>query len=226
MNFENKLTIGIGCYTASEIAHILQLPYRKVHTWMNKYWDGKLGKEFGEKYSWKVDNSRAVSFHTLVEFYVMMQFSEAGVKPKEVLKAHAILSAKYNTAFPFAQKELLESIRTDGKIIYQDYDGQLVSLDGSEQFNLSLINQFFKNLEFDGNDMASRFWPMGMEKSVVIDPARKFGHPIINGHNIFPEVLHGHIMAGDPKEYIALIFELTEKEVQDAIDYCRLNKVA
>ena len=226
MNFENKLNLGTGCYTASEIAHILQLPSYKVHTWMNKYWDGNLGKEFGEKYSWTIDNSRAVSFHTLVEFYVMMQLSEAGVKPKEVLKAHSLLSHQFNTAFPFAQKALLEGMQTDGKKVYLHFEDQILSLDGSQQLNLGLIKAFFKNLEFDGNEMASRFWPMGKDKSVVIDPERKFGHPIINGHNIYPEVLHSHIKAGDPKEYIALIFEITEKEVQDAIDYCQLNQAA
>lgn len=221
MNFENTFDIGTGCYTASEIAHILQLPYHKVHTWMNKYWDGKLGKEFGEKYSWTVDKSRAVSFHTLVEFYVMMQLSEAGVKPKAVLEAHSYLSKKYNTAFPFAQKKLIQAIDTDGKTIFLNIGDDTLSLDGSHQFNLAIIKEFFKNLEFDGNEMASRFWPMGKDKSVVIDPERKFGHPIINGHNIYPEVLYGMNKAGDSIGFIAAIYELTVKQVEDAIQYCK-----
>ena len=220
MNFENKLDIGTGCYTASEIAHILQVPYHKVHTWMNKYWDGKLGKEFGEKYSWTVDNTRAVSFHTLVEFYVMMQLSEAGVKPKEVLKAHSILSKQFDTAFPFAQKTLLKGMQTDGKTVYLHFEDKILSLDGSQQLNLSLIKAFYKNLEFDGNEMASRFWPMGKNKSIVIDPERKFGHPIINGHNIYPEVLHGMFKAGDSIRFIAAIYEISTKQVKDAIQYC------
>ncbi|MEQ8422681.1 MAG: DUF433 domain-containing protein, partial [Arenibacter algicola] len=82
MNFENKPKIGSGIYTASEIAIILRVPYRKVYTWMNKYWDGRIGKEFGSKYSWDINGKRAVSFHTFIEFYVMMRFSEAGVKPR------------------------------------------------------------------------------------------------------------------------------------------------
>lgn len=226
MNFENQLAIGKGCYTSSEIAHILQIPYHKVHTWMVKYWDGKLGKEFETKYSWKVDNSRAVSFHTLVEFYVMMQLSEAGVKPKEVLKAHSKLAHKYDTAFPFARKSLLEGMNTDGKTIYLTLGEDTLSLDGSDQFNLTIIRTFFKKLDFDGQEVASRFWPMGKNKSIVIDPERKFGHAILNGHNIYPEVLCRHIDAGDPEDYVAAIYELTKKEVKDALAYCRLNQAA
>ena len=110
MNFENTLAIGNGIYTVPDVATILRLPYHKVNTWLNQYWDGKLGKVFKGKYSWRVDSTRAVGFHTLVEFYVMMQFAEAGVKPAQVLKAHIDLSKTYGTVFPFAQKQLIENI--------------------------------------------------------------------------------------------------------------------
>lgn len=107
---ENSLKIGNGIYTVKEISRILRLPYPKVNSWLRRYWDGKLGESYSRNYSWKVDNSKAVGFHTLVEFYVMMQFSEAGVRPKQVLKAHQELSAICDTPFPFAQKEVLDAI--------------------------------------------------------------------------------------------------------------------
>jgi hypothetical protein len=46
MEFENQLKLGIGIYTPSEIAKILRLPYHKVLRWIDKYWDGELGKEY------------------------------------------------------------------------------------------------------------------------------------------------------------------------------------
>ena len=139
MNFENKLSIGNGIYTVPDVARILRLPYNKVNTWLNEYWDGKLGKTFKGVYSWKVDSTRAVGFHTLVEFYVMMQFSEAGVKPAQVLFAHSELSKAYNTIFPFAQKQVIDNIHTDGKRIYINVDGVAMSLDGSKQLKLFVI---------------------------------------------------------------------------------------
>ncbi len=221
MKFENKFDIGTGCYTTADIAKILHVPYSKVHTWMVIYWDGKLGKELGRNYSWQAGNSKAVSFHTLVEFYVMMLLSEAGVKPKEVLKAHTVLSETYNTPFPFARKELLSGIKTDGKRIYLHFEGTTIDLDGSGQLNLDFIKTFFKNLDFDGNEIASRFWPMGRKSSIVVDPERKFGHPIIDGHNIYPEVLNGMYKAGDAPEFIAALYDISPKAVKDAIAYCQ-----
>lgn len=219
MIFENKPQLGLGIYTPAEISQILRLPYYKVNRWIDKYWDGELGLEFEKRYSWKSDNSKAVSFHTLVEFYVMVQFSEAGVKTRSVLEAHKELSKTYGTPFPFALKEVLDSIRTDGKKIYFSREGNTITLDGSRQLNLDFIQVFFKKLEFDSDSLASRFWPLGKENSILIDPERKFGHPVVNDKNIYPETIFNHYKSGDPIEYISLVYNLTEKEVKDAINY-------
>jgi len=221
MDFENKPKLGIGIYTAAEIAQILRVPYRKVYTWMNKYWDRKLGDIYGSKYSWQMDGTRAVSFHTFVEFYIMMQFSEAGVKPRRVLEAHQELSRMFDTAFPFAMKKVLDGIRTDGDTIFLETDKGTITLDGTKQFNLDFIRIFFKKLEFSDDDLASRFWPMGKENSILIDPERRFGHPVIDGKNIYPEVINNHFIAGDPIKYIAYVYELSETEVNQAIEFCK-----
>jgi uncharacterized protein (DUF433 family) len=221
MNFENKLEIGIGCYTVSEIARILQLDYSKVDRWLRVYWDGKLGDAFGEQYSWKVNESRAVSFHTLIEFYIMAELSEAGVKPKEVLNAHQILSEKYITAFPFAQKDLIEGLKTDGKKVFLTMGEDVLSLDGTNQFNLNLIKLFFKKLEFGSDNLALRFWPIGKKKSVVIDPQRQMGHPVLENNNIYPETIFNLHKGGDSVEFIAYLYELDVKSVKDAIAYSK-----
>ncbi|WP_200974847.1 DUF433 domain-containing protein [Echinicola sp. 20G] len=221
MEFENKLKIGIGIYTVSKIATILRQPYAKVNRWVKEYWDGKLGAQFQSRYSWEVDKSKAVSFHTLIEFYVMVQFAEAGVQTKKVLQAHLELSKLFNTAFPFAQKKVIDGIRTDGCRVYVQHEGGTVSLDGTKQLNLDFIALFFKKLEFDADQLASGFWPMGKEKSIFIDPKRKFGHPVIDGHNIYPETIFSHFQAGDPVEYIAYVYDLTEKQVKDALEFCK-----
>lgn len=221
MNFENKPKIGLGIYTASEIAQILRIPYRTVYTWMNKYWDGKLGQNYGSNYSWVKDGSRSVSFHTFIEFYVMMRFSEAGVKPKQVIAAHKELVKMYKTAFPFARKEVLKGIKSDGKHVYLKTKKGIIELNGTKQFNLDLIQLFFINLEFDDDNLASKFWPIGKKKSILVDPQRRFGHPVIDGKNIFPEVIFNHFKAGDPVAYIAHVYKISEKEVNNALEYCK-----
>ena len=220
-DFENKPKIGIGIYTASEIAKILRVPYSKVYTWMNKYWDGKLGNSYGTKYSWQIEGTRAVSFHTFVEFYVMMRFADAGVKPKQVLEAHNELVKMYDTAFPFAHREVLEGMRSDGKRIFLENKEGTIELNGKKQFELEIIKLFFVNLDFDNDDLASRYWPMGKNKAVIVDPKRKFGRVVLNKRNIYPEVLYSHYRAGDSVKYLSVVYELAEDDITDAIEYCK-----
>lgn len=215
--FENQLQLGNGIFTTQEIAQILRVPYHKVNKWITKYWDGDLGKCYEQQYSWSVGNTRAVGFHTLIEFYVMMQFAEAGVKTREVLKAHKELSQFYQTHFPFAKKEVLDNINTDKSKIYLHLNGDTISLDGSKQFNLDIIKLFFKNLDFDNDMLASRFWPLGKEHKIVCDPHRKFGQPILDGTNIQSEAIYRMYLAEEPISFIASIYEISEMEVKDAI---------
>ncbi len=221
-NFENKLKLGNGIYTTKDIANILRLPYAKVRTWINKYWDGELGKAYEHEYSWTIQNSKAVGFHTLVEFYIMMQFIDAGVSVRNVLKAHKELSSKFNTPFPFAQKVVIENIKTDSTKIYlTTTEGDTITLDGSKQLNLEFIKVFFKNLDFDNDLIASKYWPLGKEHNIVCDPKYKFGQPVIAGTNIQAEAIYNMYLAKDSIEFIADIYEIDQSRVKDAIKLCK-----
>jgi uncharacterized protein (DUF433 family) len=221
--FENNLQLGNGIFTTQEIAQILRVPYYKVNKCITKYWDGELGKCYEQQYSWSVGNTRAVGFHTLIEFYVMMQFAEAGVKTREVLKAHKELAQFYQTNFPFAKKEVLDNIKTDKSKIYLQLNGDTISLDGSKQFNLDIIKVFFKNLDFDNDMLASRFWPMGKEHEIVCDPHHKFGQPTLKNTNVQSEAIFRMYKANEPIPFIASIYEVSENAVQDAIDFHKIS---
>lgn len=217
-HLNNTLHLGNGIYTVPDISAILRLPYHKVNTWLNRYWDGQLGKAFQSKYSWRVDHSRAVNFQTLVEFFLMMHLSQAGVKPKRVLEAHDELSMAYKTAYPFARQEVLEQIQTDGKFIYLKTPHGTVKLDGGKQFHLPFIQDFLIKLDFH-KQVASRLWPLGKDKAVVCDPQHKFGQPIIEGTNIETDVIYQLYLAKEPIPFIASLYELPEKKVKEAIFY-------
>jgi uncharacterized protein (DUF433 family) len=220
VDFENNVEINKGIYTLPEVSKILRLPYPMVRRWLNDYWDTKFGAVFGKKYSWSVDNTKAISFHTLIEFYVLFQLAEAGVRTKRVLDAHIELSKDFETPFPFAQKNILEGIRTDGKKIYFETGRGIIALDGSKQFKLDFIKIFFRSLDFDNELIASRFWPLGKEKCIVVDPKRQFGHPVLGMTNIFPETIYNLHKAGEPIDFIAFTFEIDIKLVKDALEFC------
>lgn len=217
---ENTATLGLGIYTLPDIAQIFRLPYHKVSRWIKDFWDKRLASDFQESYSWTDGKARAISFHTLIELFVFMELSNAGVKSKEILKAHIELSKLYKTKFPFATNKIISSISTDGNKIYFHYKGEELCLDGKKQFNLKFIQDFFKNIEFGSDELASRLWPLGKKGSVVLDPKHQFGQPILEGTNIVAESIYSSYKAGDKVKFISMIYDLSEKEVKDALKFC------
>jgi len=205
-----------------DIANILGIPNSKVHRYISQYWDAKFGKFYGDKYSWSVDLTKAVNFFTLVELYTFFQISDTGVKTKRIIEAHIELSEMLNNPYPFALQEVIENISTDGNTVYLIYQGKsILELNGSKQFNLDFIKIFFKKLDFGDNSLATRLWVMGKEREIICDPKRRFGLPIIHGTNIHPETIHGMYKGGDSKKFIADTYDLTLKQIDDAIEYCK-----
>lgn len=213
--------LGIGIYSIPDIERILKIPSRKIRYWLNRYWDSTLAKTYGGRYSWDTGGVRSVSFYTLIEFNVLQKFTEAGIQIKEVMKAHQELGKSFQTKYPFAHRKVLENIQIDGNNVYWEDDDGIMNLNGTKQLNFHFIRVFLKGLEFDGNDIASRYWPLGKDKSILIDPNRKFGQPVIQNNNISPRIINDHFKAGDPIDYLASIYDLSTSEISHAIEFCQ-----
>ncbi|WP_298651593.1 DUF433 domain-containing protein [uncultured Proteiniphilum sp.] len=221
MAFKNNLYISSGIYTISDVSKILKLPYQKVHTWVNKYWDGILASDINELYSVNIASIKTINFHALIEFYILYLMGESGVRTRKVLDAHVELSQMFHTKYPFAKKNIIENIKTDGYRIYFNFHGSYLPLDGTKQFNLDFIDVFFKSLEFNEDFLVSKFWPRGKKSSIVLDPEHQLGQPVINKTNILPQSLYNLYKGGESVEFIASLYDIDEKSVRDAIDFCK-----
>ena len=213
--------IGTGIYTIPDIAMILRLPYSKINRWVNTFWNDKFGQKYGQKYSWNVELTRAVNFYTLIEIYTFYQLSQSGIVSKEILNAHDILAQQYSTSYPFANKEILHCLRSDGKkVIFERNVGVIYSVDSKRQTYLDFIKGFYKNLDFGSDSLAIRLWPLGKDKSIVCDPHHQFGQAVISGTNVNAEALFALFMAGEPEWFIADLYDLKVSDVNDAISFC------
>ena len=178
--------------------------------------------DFNKKYSWSDGKSKAISFHTLIELYTFYQLSKAGVHSRKIIEAHKILTVKFDTPFPFATSQILENISTDGKRIYFEEGVEIIfNIDKTFQLNLRFISDFFKKIDFDGGDLANRLWPIGKDKSIVVDPKHQFGQPTIYGTNINAQTVNNYYLGGEKIEFIADIFDIENHQIEDAIEFCK-----
>ncbi len=222
MEFENHTELGLGIFTVPDIACILNLKYSKVYILLNEYWDKRFASELGEKYSWSLNNIKAVSFHTLIEFYIFFQLKEVGVPTYQILNAHKELSITFQTPFPFAVSKIINKINCFGKrIVFELNDNELINLDSTKQLNMNFIKSFAHKLEFDKDELAEKFYPLGKKNCIVIDPNHQFGQPVIKKTNIFPQTIYNLYKSKESKKFIAESYEISLKEVNDAIEYCK-----
>ena len=223
--FENISRLGYGIYTVPDISKILNLKYFKVQRLLNEYWNDRIASKFGQSYSWSDGKSKAVSFHTLIEFYTFFHLKESGINTSRILIAHQELSKMYDTVFPFANERILNAIGIIGKtLVFQLNAENIINLDFSKQLNLLFVKEFIHKLDFDEKDLANRLWPLGKKKLIVIDPHHQFGQPTIKGTNLFPSTIFNLIKAGESKRFISGTYGISEKQILDSIEYC--NKAA
>jgi len=209
--------IGKGLYTIPEVSMILQLPQAKVHRWLKDYYDGQLVQSLKSAYSWRVKDHKMVNFLTMIEFYVFYKLREQHISPAKILAAHAHLSSFLKTAYPFASHELL----INGKsIIYQQTDDIWVEADRSNQIVFyDMLNAFSVKIDFSATCLAERFWPLGRNRAVVVDPHHQFGQPVLNGTNINTTTIFEMYESGEKISTIGLLYDLSEKQIRDAIEF-------
>jgi uncharacterized protein (DUF433 family) len=82
-------------------------------------------------------------------------------------------------------------------------------------------------IEFNADDQPQRWWPLGRDRRVVIDPARAFGAPIVHREGVQTYVLARAVAAeeGDV-ELVASWYGVSAEGVQDALEFERHLKAA
>jgi uncharacterized protein (DUF433 family) len=219
MTFDNNTGLGQGIYTVPDLAMILNLPQGKLRRWLNSFYNSRLGEKYQKKYSTGHGRDKVTNFYTLIEFYVFYLLREHNVSVKKIISAHEHMARQLHTPYPFASPQIL----TEGKnIFYTLPDGTTMYADKSQQIVIQkAIESFCRKIEYSDTQLAERYYPLGKNHQVVVDPHHQFGQPIIENTNILADTIYSMYKAEEPVKVIARLYEITEKQVADAINFCK-----
>ena len=121
-----------------------------------------------------------LDFLDLVEIRYVKAFVEAGVSWHVLRAAHERAAEMLHVDHPFATKRFF----TDGQtILTRVAEPAFLDLMGNQLAFSRILGRYLagaEGLDFDDNDMARRWWPMGRKRLVVIDAERSFGQPIVS----------------------------------------------
>lgn len=221
--------LGTGIYTPGEAAALLKAPAAEVRRWAFGYTRVRGGEHrhyepLIHTQLPKLEGQQALTFVELVEMMCIKGFREAGVSWKTIHEAAGVAARLFETEHPFALRQFFAD-PGGAYALLREVDGgeSLVSLVGSGQHVFGeLVRPYLRQLEFAPSDVPARWWPLGKEGRVVVDPAVSFGQPIVAEAGIPTRVLAEALEAEteyDPKtalERVAWVYKIPERHVHAA----------
>ncbi|MGH7665815.1 MAG: DUF433 domain-containing protein [Candidatus Dormibacteria bacterium] len=167
-------------------------------------------------------SSRAIPFIGLVEGYVLQAFRGAGVPVRRIRPALARLDEEIGIRHALASRHLY----TDGCEVLYDYAAHLgddllrsltVVRSGQNVFP-EIVAGYLSRVSWDEQD-----WPHGLRlpafraATVVVDPARAFGRPMLEHGGARVEDVLDRFRGGDGLAAIARDFEVPLEECEDVV---------
>ncbi len=198
--------------TASRIRRWLKgyaFKSKKQHLHSKPVWTGQLAP---------IADKLAVGFKDLMEIRFVGAFIEAGVSWKTMRQAHLVAKEKLRTEHPFCTARFA----TDGRDILQEEaqssgDKLLFNITNNQGEFERIVAPFLKELEFDHG--VTRWWPLGKQRLVVVDPVRNMGQPSVTQSGVPTRVLARSVKTNGSIESVARWYEVTADEVRDAVEF-------
>jgi len=229
--------LGRGIYGAAEALRLINFrrsdamrrtlsERRKVsrHTiarWLYGYEHGRTRSEplWRPDYAPTEDDAALeVSFRDLIELRFVKAFRDAGLSLQTIRECFSRAVEAVHDERPFSTLRF----RTDGKTIFLKItrdiqEGEFVDLKRRQNVFYSFVEPSLHDLEFDA-DIVTRWFPLGISrKTIVIDPGRAFGRPIVNDGGVPIETVFRAVKSEGSPERVAKLYELPIAAVRDAV---------
>lgn len=217
--------VGIGIYSASQAARLTSIPAQSIRRWARGYRYPYRGEQRSQDpVIWsqlpELDDSFAIGFLDLMEARFIHAFRKHGVSLPAIRLAAEKARELMHSNHPFST----HSFKTDGKTIFAEIadeakDPTLLDLVRSQYaFREVLAPYLYEGTEFEADEPA-RWRPMPGARSIVLDPRRQFGQPIVEREGVRTEVLAAAFHAEQSLERVARWFEVDKRSVRAAVEF-------
>lgn len=221
--------LGRPAYPVAEASRLVGLPARKVRRWLRGY---------GYKHDHAVGlqpqvprgggtASPCASFLDLVDLLVVKWFLDHGVSLQRVRRALEeacdLLGAKHFTRQTFSTYGGSIFPRLQEEDSEDRGDAILEVMSGGQRVLAPAVRELVEQLDFEAPEgLASRWYPLGRNKPVVLDPMVSFGAPSIVGRGVKTINIHDLFVAEDKSlASVGSWWSLTDSEIQAAVEFER-----
>jgi uncharacterized protein (DUF433 family) len=221
-----QVEFGIGVYNTAEAAMMVGMSQQTLRRWLRGYDHAKKGEEVRhEKPLWQpqyaLDEQDGVllGFRDLIEARIVnaLRAKRIGLQTIRICidRARKIVGQEH----PFSTSQF----RTDGKTIFLEItrgldEPQLIDLKHSQGVFNRVVAPSLADLDF-GPYGAERWWLLHGKKTIVADPERAFGQPIIAEAGITTARIVQAVEAEGSVARVAQIYEIKRNLIRDALTY-------
>lgn len=223
--------IHVGIYSIPEAARFTGLEAGRVRRWLSGYSFTSAGRKRSSPPVWSgtllpIKGRRAVSFRDLIEMRFVDAFLRAGVSWKAIRDVQELARREYNLDHPFSTNRF----RADGSrlvmsVAESDAHTGLFDVASRQQLFFAAAEPLREELEMDERDQVARWWPLGRQRCVVLDPTRQWGRPLVARSGVSTALIHRMLQSGVPMDDVSAWMHIEHDEARDAADFERRGDV-
>lgn len=218
--------IGKGVYSLAEAQRLTGVPRATIRRWAQGY-AYRAGED--ERFSTPVigtevppvDGTPVLDFSDLLEVRFLEAFRRYGVSLRVIRLASRRAQEFLGRTHPFSTR----IFKTDGRTILAEIargTGDPLLLDlVKDQFEFKRIVDpyLYQGIEYDDLHEPMRWWPLGDDRHVVVDPERSFGRPIVVPGGVPTNLIAWGVEVEGSEEVVAKWYDVPVEAVRDAVEF-------
>jgi hypothetical protein len=214
-----------GIYSVSDAARLTGVSAGRIRRWLRGYHYRAGDKQRALPPLWRgqwppIHGNLALGFQDLIEIRFVDAFLKQGASWAAIHRARERAAELFQVSHPFCTNRFV----TDGRQFFVQAEPEqpsLLEINSPQQVFTQIMKPFIRELEFKDGSGVIRWWPLGDDRAVVLDPERNFGRPITSPGAVPTEVIANAPNSARPEGLgqLAQWYEISEKEVRDAIAF-------
>ena len=213
---------GVGAYTIPEAARLIGMTPARLRRWLYGYeYDGGEATQpalWRPQYDVEVDG-QLLGFRDLVEARIVAALTKARFSLQTIRACITAARDLLGDEHPFSTS----AFKTDGRRLFLDIvdgvqDAAMYDLRSRQRVFREVVIPSLSGLDF-GPDVAERWWLMPGRRTIVADPERSFGQPIVASSGLLTARVVQEVKAERSVERVAKLYDLPIRSVRDAVKF-------
>lgn len=220
-----------GIYSIPEAARFTGLETSRVRRWLSGYSFTSAGQRRSSPPVWSgelmpVKGRRAVSFRDLIEMRFVDAFLRANVSWKTIRDVQDLARREFHLDHPFSTNRF----RADGRKLVMSamsndpHQAGLFDVSSRQQIFFDAAEPLREELELNEHDLVCRWWPLGRQRYVVLDPTRQWGRPLVARSGVPVALINRARASGMPDAQIAAWLDVHPEEILDAAAFAERER--